>query len=220
MERSMNLTDIESKLKADRSLHEAVERALKSASPELLEGGLNAFTTCFRELTRIDHSGRHAEAAQLEAACFEIGAVMLRHIDQCGITAALGRGAGLVRDFSFVQNRSSMVFDHMLLVERMAIPTGKVDSFWRMADERRAQALDMMGAPDFRFESLLHRKRKTAEQVPEWAHLMRPWVLLGGIGLGAGNIAAAVFSAGVATPLLFASGATAVIGIADGVYDK
>jgi hypothetical protein len=220
MERSMNLTDIESKLKSDRSLHEALERAMKNASREVLEGGLHAFTVCFRELTRIDHSGRHAEAAQLEAACFEIGAVMLRHVDECGITAALGRAVGLVRDFSFVQNRSSMFYDHMVLVQQMAVPTAKVESFWRMVDERRAQTVDMMAAPDFRFEALLHRKRKTAEQVPEWAHLMRPWVLLGGIALGAANIAGAVGTLGIGTPLCAASGVAAGAGIVDGIIDK
>jgi hypothetical protein len=220
MERSMNLTDIESKLKSDRSLHEALERAVKNASRDVLEGGLHAFTTCFRELTRIDHAGRHAEAAQLEAACFEIGAVLLRHVDECGITTAIGRAAGLLREFSFVENRSSLLYDHMILVEQMGVPSSKVDAFWRMVDERRGRTIDMMAAPDFRFGSLLHRQRKTAEQVPEWAHLMRPWVLLGGIALGVGNAAACIFTAGVGTPVAIASGVGAGAGIVDGIIDK
>jgi hypothetical protein len=217
----MNLAHIESKLRSDRDLQRELQQAFDTASLDVLDAGLRSLSLCFREMTRIDHLGHHAEADRLEAACFDMAAALLGHIDRCGITKAIGRASSLVRDFSYVENRSAMFFDHMVLVDGMGIPSGKVDAFWTMVDQRRGRTIDMLATPGFELASLLHRKRKVAdESMPEWAHLMRPWVLLGGVALGAANIAGAIGTLGIGTPLCAASGVAAGAGIADGIFDK
>jgi hypothetical protein len=217
----MNLLQIESRLASDHKTRSQLQEALGRASFDLVDGTLKSIVICFREMTRIDHAGLHAEATQLENACFEMASVLLQHFDACGLTTALGRASVHAHDFSLVVNTSSMVFDHMFLVERMAIPNNKVVSFWKMADRRRQQTIDMMSKSGFKLQSMLLHKRKVADELtPEWAHLSRIWVGIAGVCLIGANVLAEIFTAGIATPLLVASGLAGGAGIADGILDS
>lgn len=215
----MNLVTVEQRLHGDAAGLRHLHHCARSASLPLLQGAGSALQLTFREMNRIDHLGHHAEADAMEAACLTLAGVLVNHMDECGFTAAIGKTAHHMHDFAFAGNVSAMMFDHMMLVEKLAIPSAKIVPFWAMVDRRRDATIRMFAQDGFRLAPLLARRRKTAAEVPDWAHLLRPWVLLSGVLLGAGNVAAEVLTAGIGTGLAIACGVTAGAAIIDGVAD-
>jgi hypothetical protein len=216
----MDMTNLALQLKEDRQVRTGLEECTGLVSFELLDGLGRSLAICFREMTKLDHSGREKQADTLENVCLELSEAVLNHLDESGIVEAIGKAGSHLKDFSFASNINALYFDHAILTDGLGVPNSKAVHYWHMVDRRKADTVAMMAKSGFKLASLLKKKRKRADDVPEWAHLLRPWVLLGGVALGVGNAAAAIASAGVATPLLIASGVAAGAGIADGILDR
>ncbi|MBI3694982.1 MAG: hypothetical protein HY238_09115 [Acidobacteria bacterium] len=198
----------------------AFASAIKKVDAGLLEYTCAVMEDSFQQFFLAEEAGDERRAELVKDVLFDAASVAMHHIDQTGVTAAVGGLAQHLRDFSFRENAACLAVDHVYLTTKLGIPDRKVQRLWVWVDEHRGDAVRMLSRPGFSLEKTVARARRRPlyyEGLESWQR-MSPggWLRLAGYALGCFNVGAAVGTLGLGTPVAVASVATGAIAVVAG----
>jgi hypothetical protein len=194
-----------------------VSTAISRADPELVRCYSLLLEELFPQVFRAERSANRPRLRLLTDLYFTAAHGASAHLDETGITAAVGGLIHHLRRFSFETNAANLGFDHLYLTSRLGIPEDKVQHFWPYLDRRKERAIAVIGEKGFRLASTVKAARETfeAEGGEEWQRLSPGfWTRMAGYALGCANVGAALGSAGIATGLALASVAVGAVAVA------
>jgi hypothetical protein len=199
----MNIFDLERAVSADKNFAEAFTRM----KPEVPHGVGRLLEETFGQIMRLEHAGELALAVRLNDVFWDAAGIAFRYFDDAGLNRALGRHAKLLDDFSFAENLPALLFDHLVLVERLGVPHQKATHYWHHLDAHRREIVRLLAAEDFKFEALQEPGRSGFMRKGEpWQH-MSPglWTKLAGGVLVVANVGLLFGTASIGAGLAWVS---------------
>lgn len=192
--------------------------ALKKIDFDYCDYAVNIMEKTFHNVYKAEYSGQKSNYADF-CSIFQTTATMLmRHFDESGLGAALGKVIHHLNDFSFTEHTAILAFDDNFLKKNLNVKPEKVQEFWKYCEEDKQKLFASIAAEDFSFEkcAVYAMETLTEKDGPAWHYGSNSkWVKMSGATLAAVNAAGALgIYTGVGGVLLACSVLAGIAGMA------
>lgn len=208
----LNLNELEKNILTDEFV-----AALKKIDFDYCDYAVNIMTNTFHNVYKAEYGDQKSNYDDFCHIYLTTGKMLMRHIDESGLTAAIGKAIHHLNDFSFTGHTALLAFDDTFLKKNLKVKPEKVQEFWKYCEENKQRTFSQMAAPDFSFEkaAVFAMQTLTDKGAPAWQYGSKSrWVKMAGLALTAVNIAGAVDAiTGVGAAVAVASAAAGSAGM-------
>ncbi len=208
----INLYQLEKQIGSDEFV-----AALKKIDFDYCEYAVSVLEKTFPNIYKTEYAGQESNYNDFCHIYLTTAKLLMRHFDETGLTAAIGKAVKHLENFSFTQHTALLAFDDNYLKKNLKVKPEKVDSFWKHCEESKAELFKVMAEPGFSLEKTVEFAMRTLTQTdcPEWQYGSKSrWVKVAGAALTAVNIACALGAiTGVGAAVAVASAAAGSAGM-------
>ena len=154
--KGISLCDLNERLSGDREARNAIGKI----DPEVNDYYCSIMKQTFPQVFKAERDNDLGRLSFLLDIYYLAAKGSMRQIDESGLTAAIGRMAVELEEFSFEENAPNLVLEHLYLTKNLGIPDHKVRHLWPFVDRHKHDIIHRMSEPGFCLESLIVERQR------------------------------------------------------------